>query len=395
MPPKKKSAATTEKSSVNTEKAVMEAFELLDKHSPFTTMMENAHSNINDYDSTGCYALDALISGKIKGGGFPEGRLSILAAPSSTGKSYIGVQAAALAQKKGKYVLIFDSENAIDKTFCSNLGLDLSKCKYFPVKSIEQCKVALYEFLEFVIDNRLLGKFFILVDSLGAMISELDFKRAADGNTAADMGTYAKSLRQLIVMLANMSGQSKTTVVCTNHIYNNPSQLYSTVEQNQRGGEAAKYFPTSVIQLSNRKVKADDAKLLHSDDVAASSKDAVGIAINATQIKSRVCKPYITTTLYISWEKGLSKYYGLLEIAKEMGLVQQRMGRCYTKNEAGEYENYIGTSREAAFNEEVMEKLIPELQELITEQWCYKAHVEHEEAPIKYVEVEGAEDMEL
>lgn len=372
----KKVIEETDAKAPDTDKKVMEAFSLLDNHSPFTSMMENAHSNIDTYDSTGCYALDALISGRIKGGGFPEGRLSILAAPSSTGKSYIGVQAAALAQKKGKYVLIFDSENAIDRTFCSNLGLDLSKCRYFPVKSIEQCKIALYEFLDFVIKNKLLGKFFILVDSLGGMISELDFKRAADGNNAADMGTYAKSLRQLIVMLANMSGQSKTTVVCTNHIYNNPNQMFSSVEQNQRGGEAAKYFPTSVIQFSNRKVKADDAKLKHDEDVAASSKDAVGIAINATQIKSRVCKPYITTTLYLSWEKGLSKYYGLLDIAKEMGLVEQRHGRCYIKSDSGEYDNYIGTEKEAAFNAELWENLIPQLQELITEQWCYKAHVQ-------------------
>lgn len=366
-------------------KKIAAAFDTLDKHSPLTTMMENAHSNINDYDSTGCYALDALISGKIKGGGFPEGRLSVLAAPTSTGKSYIGVQAAALAQKKGKYVLIFDSEFAIDKTFCSNLGLDLSKCKYFPVKTIEQCKVALYEFLEFVIQNKLFGKFFILVDSLGGMITELDFKRAEVGNTAADMGTQAKSLRQLIVMLANMSGQSKTTVVCTNHIYNNPNQLFASVEQNQRGGEAVKYFPTTIIQLSNRKVKSDDQKLKHNDDIAASSKDAVGIAITATQIKSRVCKPYITTSLYLSWEHGLNKYYGLLDIAKEMGLVEQRVGRCYIKSETGEFDKCIGTEREVGFNEQILEDLIPQLQEYINDQWCYKAHI-IDEQPIKYTE---------
>lgn len=364
-----------ENASKDDAKKIAAAFDILDKHSPLASMMVDAQSNITEYDSTGCYALDALLSGRLQGGGFPEGRLSILAAPSSTGKSYIGVKAAAIAQQKGKYVLIFDSEYAIDKTFCENLGLDLNKCKYFPVKSIEQCQIAIYEFLEFVIENKLGGKFFILVDSLGAMISELDYKRAAAKNDAADMGTYAKSLRKMIVMLMNMSGQSNTTVVCTNHIYNNPNQLYASVEQNQRGGEAAKYFPTTVVQLSNRKVKADDQKLKHNDEVAAASKDAVGIAITATQIKSRVCKPYITTTLYISWEHGLSRYYGLLDIAKEMGLIEQRMGRCYLKSESGEYDKCIGTEREVGFDGKLWERLIPQLQEYINEQWCYKAHL--------------------
>ena len=102
--------------------------------------------------------------------------MSTLMAASSVGKSYIGVRTAAIAQKSGKMVVIFDSEYAIDKTFCSALGLDLSKCKYFPVRSIEQCKNAIYQFLTFVIENGLQKKFFILVDSLGAMISELQFR---------------------------------------------------------------------------------------------------------------------------------------------------------------------------------------------------------------------------
>ena len=95
-------------------KRIDDAFKILDECNPLATMMESAQSNIETFDSTGCYALDAIISGKIVGGGFPEGRMSILAAPSSVGKSYIGVRTAALAQKKGKYVVIFDSEYAIN-----------------------------------------------------------------------------------------------------------------------------------------------------------------------------------------------------------------------------------------------------------------------------------------
>lgn len=352
-------------------KRIDDAFKILDECNPLATMMESAQSNIETFDSTGCYALDAIISGKIVGGGFPEGRMSILAAPSSVGKSYIGVRTAALAQKKGKYVVIFDSEYAINSTFCSNLGLDLSKCKYFPVKSIEQCKNAIYNFLDFVIQQGLQGKFFILVDSLGAMISELDFKRAEAENNAADMGTYAKSLRQMIVMLTNMAGQSKTTVLCTNHVYNNPSAMFPTIEKNQRGGEAAKYFPSTVVQLSARKIKESDKDILHGEEAAEGSKDAVGIAISAVQIKSRICKPYITCNMFLSWNKGLSKVYGLMEMAEEFGIIENRRGKIYQINL--EEEKYLGNRSDVEFNEEILSPLIPYIQRGVDENWTYRA----------------------
>lgn len=358
------------------QKRIQDAFSVLDECNPLATMMENAQSNIEGFDSTGCYALDALMSGRIKDGGFPEGRLSILAATSSTGKSYIGVRTAAIAQQKGKQVIIFDSEYAIDKNVCVNLGLDLSKCKYFPVKSIEQCKNAIYKFLAFVVEKGLQGKFFILVDSLGAMISELDFKRAEDENNAADMGTYAKSLRQMLVMLANMSGQSKTTVVCTNHVYSNPTQLFSSVEKNQRGGEAAKYYPSTVVQLTARKVKEDDKDVQHDEENVAGSKDAVGIVINAIQIKSRICRPYTTCSLYLSWAKGLSKYYGLLDMAEEFGIVEMK-GRSLVYHLGKEDERSVGSRRSASFNEELLESLIPEIQQKINEEWCYHSNFEN------------------
>lgn len=132
------------------QKIIDKAWAVLDDTNPEASMLSEALSNINTFDDTGCCMLNALLSGRIVDGGFPEGRMTVLAAPSSVGKSYIGLQAAALAQKKGKRILIFDSENAIDREFASNLGLDVSKVKYFPVKSIEQCKNSMYAFLDFV-----------------------------------------------------------------------------------------------------------------------------------------------------------------------------------------------------------------------------------------------------
>lgn len=153
------------------DKLIADAFKILDDFNPMSSMLSNSVSNIENYDDTGCYILNALISGHLKDGGFPEGRSTLFAAPSSVGKSYIALQAAANAQKKGKFVVVFDSEFSIDKRFAESLGLDPDNVKYFPVKSIEDCKNGLYKFLDFAGKNKIYGKFFIIIDSLGAMIS--------------------------------------------------------------------------------------------------------------------------------------------------------------------------------------------------------------------------------
>lgn len=375
--PRKKAEEEVESSEKDAQKNVSEAFKVLDKINPLSTMMETALSNIDSFISSGCYALDAMISGRIIGGGFPEGRMATLMAASSVGKSYIGVRTAAIAQKAGKMVVIFDSENAIEKNFCSSLGLDLSKCKYFPVRSIEQCKNAIYQFLSYVMDNGLQGKFFILVDSLGAMISELQFKRAGNDSEASDMGSKSKALGEMITMMNNMSGQSKTTVLCTNHIYENPNSMFPTVEKNQSGGHAAKYYPTTVVQLEARKVKSEDKEILHNEELVAGSMDAVGIDITAKQIKSRVCRPYIKCNLFLSWTRGISRYYGLLDMAESFGVVENRRGKIY-KIIDGE-EKFLGNRREVAFSKDILMELVPEIQQGVDKNWLYPTRLENDE----------------
>jgi recombination protein RecA len=335
-------------------------------------MLDNALSNIDTFDDTGCCMLNALLSGRIVGGGFPEGRMTVLAAPSSVGKSYIGLQAAAIAQKKGKRILIFDSENAIDSEFARNLGLDVSKVKYFPVKSIEQCKNSMYAFLEFVRKQGMKGQFFILVDSLGAMMSEMDFKRLEDESDSADMGTLAKSMKAFIKMMTNMSACTKTTIVCTNHIFDNPGQMFPSLEKNMSGGKSVKYHASTVLQLSAVQVKEGDADRKTGDEAAIGSKGMTGVAIRGLSIKNRIVKPYMEGSMYISWQKGLRKYYGLLELAQEFDLIYNKAGRLYIRStQEGVEDEYIGTKQEIQTSKKFWDRFIPELQKKIDENWLY------------------------
>lgn len=363
------------------QKIIDKAWAVLDDTNPEASMLSEALSNINTFDDTGCCMLNALLSGRIVDGGFPEGRMTVLAAPSSVGKSYIGLQAAALAQKKGKRILIFDSENAIDREFASNLGLDVSKVKYFPVKSIEQCKNSMYAFLDFVDKQGMKGQFFILVDSLGGMMSEMDFKRLEDESTSADMGTLAKSMKGFIKMMTIMSARTKTTIVCTNHIFDNPGQMFPSIEKNMSGGKSVKYFSSTVLQLSAVQVKEDDKNIKTGDEAAIGSKGMTGIAIRGLSIKNRVVKPYMEGGMYISWQKGLRKYYGLLDLAQEFDLIYNKAGKLYVRAEnEGEADRYIGTKVEIQTSKKFWDEFIPTLQKKIDEHWTYNgANVDFEE----------------
>lgn len=363
------------------QKIIDKAWAVLDDTNPEASMLSEALSNINTFDDTGCCMLNALLSGRIVDGGFPEGRMTVLAAPSSVGKSYIGLQAAALAQKKGKRILIFDSENAIDREFASNLGLDVSKVKYFPVKSIEQCKNSMYAFLDFVDKQGMKGQFFILVDSLGGMMSEMDFKRLEDESTSADMGTLAKSMKGFIKMMTIMSARTKTTIVCTNHIFDNPGQMFPAIEKNMSGGKSVKYFSSTVLQLSAVQVKEDDKDRKTGDEAAIGSKGMTGIAIRGLSIKNRVVKPYMEGDMYISWQKGLRKYYGLLNLAQEFDLIYNKAGKLYVRAEnEGEADRYIGTKVEIQTSKKFWDEFIPTLQKKIDEHWTYNgANVDFED----------------
>lgn len=354
------------------QKLIEKAWAVLDDGNSQASMLSQALSNINTFDDTGCCILNALLSGRIVGGGFPEGRMTVMAAPSSVGKSYIGLQAAALAQKKGKRILIFDSENAIDREFATNLGLDVTKVKYFPVKSIEQCKNSMYQFLDFVDKSGMRGQFFILVDSLGGMMSEMDYKRLEDQSTSADMGTLAKAMKAFIKMMTIMSARTKTTIVCTNHVFDNPGQMFPSLEKNMSGGKSVKYFSSTVIQLSAVQVKEGDADRKTGDEAAIGSKGMTGIAIRGLSIKNRVVKPYMEGSMYISWQKGLRKYYGLLELAQEFDLIYNKAGKLYIRSQnQEEQDKYIGTKLDIQTSKKFWDGFIPTLQKKIDENWTY------------------------
>ena len=347
-----------------------EAFNVIDKLNPYATFLDDgALSNITDFIDTGSYTLNAQISGKLVNGGIPMGRVTMLAGPSQTGKSYIVQNVIRNAQKKGLQVVVFDTENAIDGEGAKRLGIDISKVKYVPTRSVEECRNIIQQFLDKIMEMRQKGKVLIVIDSLANLESEMQLNRMAKDNTSADMGSFAKACKSLLKTCTRMGAFTNTPILITNHIYDDPAAMFTQLVKAMPGGRTAVYLPTVTLQLSRSPIKPEEA--FEEDSLAVTQKHMAGVILKSLSVKNRIIKPDIATEMYLSFNTGLNKYHGLKDLAVGFGVINQS-GATYSLPDGtklGYYKNWRN-------DEELWSKLIPQIQEKIDENWSYSSYKE-------------------
>ena len=361
-----------------------EILSVIDKTNPYASFLnDSALSNVDGWLDTGSMVLNGIVSGSLFGG-IPKNRMTLLAGPSMTGKSFILQKILANAQKEGLIPVIFDSENAIDKEGAEALGLDVSKVKYVPVFSIEECRNTIFDFLTKVKEQGQEGKFIIAIDSLGNMESQLQINRQVKGNVSADMGSRAKAMKSLLRTLTQLSGLTKTTILATNHIYEDPSAMFPSLVKAMPGGTATVYLPSVTIQLARKPVKEDkntDGKL------AALQKSYSGVILRALTVKNRFVKQYLQGEMYLSFERGLNKYYGLLDLAVGLGAVIQS-GATYRLPD----DTKLGYYSKWKDDTELWDNtIVPVIEEKIKSEWKYGNKINDdvpEEIPDEVIEPE-------
>ena len=244
------------------DKSIAELLDVINEVNPYACYLnESTLSNVTEWIDTGSMILNAQISGSLWGG-IPDGRLVQLCGPSQTGKSFFVQKIIANAQKMDKTVVIFDSENAIDQESAKGFGIDSSKVKYVPALTIENTRNAIYKFLKKVKEAGQEGKFLIVIDSLANMESELGEKRMDENSTSSDMGSFAKAMKPLLKTCTNWGRLTRTPVVVTNHIFDNPAEMYPSAEKNMPGGRAAVFLPSVTLQLARKAAKDDAGKTI-------------------------------------------------------------------------------------------------------------------------------------
>ena len=295
------------------------------------------------YIDTGSYIFNGLVSGSIYGG-VSSNKITAIAGESSTGKTFFSLAVVKnfLDNNPDGYCLYFDTEAAVNKGLLASRGVDLNRTVVVNVVTIEEFRSkalkAIDKYLQMPIEDRKPCMF--VLDSLGMLSTEKEIRDALDDKQVRDM-TKSQLVKGAFRMLTLKLGQANVPLIVTNHTYDVIGAYVPTKEMG--GGSGLKYAASTIIYLGKKKEK--------------DGKEVIGNIIKAKTHKSRLSKENkeVEIRLYFD-ERGLDKYYGLLELGEIGGLWKNVAGR-YEINGKKIYAKQIYANPEEYFTPEVMQAL--------------------------------------
>jgi RecA/RadA recombinase len=303
-----------------------------------------AAGDITDYVDTGSYIVNALVSGSLFGG-LPSNKVTALAGESSTGKTFFALSVVRnfLDANPTGGVIYFETESAISRDMIESRGIDSKRMIIMPVATIEEfrtqaCRI-LDKYLKEPKDERVPMMF--VLDSLGMLSTTKEMEDVANDKQVRDM-TKSQLIKGAFRVLTLKLGQAQVPMIVTNHTYDVIGSYVPTKEMG--GGTGLKYAASTIIYLSKSKERD-------------SNKEVVGNIIKCEAKKSRLTieGSKVATRLFFD-ERGLDKYYGLLELGIEHGVFGKNGNRVRI-GESSVYPSVVLADPEKYFTPEVMEKL--------------------------------------
>jgi RecA/RadA recombinase len=270
-----------------------------------------------DWISTGNYTLNYLLSGDFNKG-IPMGKVTVFAGESGAGKSFIcSGNIVRHAQEQGIYVILIDTENALDEAWLHALGVDTDESKLLKLNMAMIDDVAKV-ISDFVKEYRTLPeedrpKVLFVLDSLGMMLTPTDVNQFEAGEMKGDMGRKPKALTALVRNCVNMFGTLNLGLVATNHTY--ASQDMFDPDDKISGGQGFIYASSIVVAMRKLKLKTD----------ADGNKTTTvnGIRAACKIMKTRYAKPFESVQVEIPYETGMSPYSGMVDMLEAKNLLKK------------------------------------------------------------------------
>ena len=278
----------------------------------------------NDPDtwiSTGNYTLNKLISGEFEKG-IPLGKVTVLAGESGAGKSYIAAgNVIKSAQEQGIFVVLIDSENALDEKWLHALEVDTAEDKLLKLNMsmIDDVARTISDFMkdykaEYTDkEHSERPKVLFVVDSLGMLLTPTDVDQFQKGDMKGDMGRKPKALTSLVRNTVNMFGEFNVGLLATNHTY--ASQDMFDPDDKISGGQGFIYASSIVIAMRKLKLKVDAD--------GNKTSQVHGIRAACKVMKTRYAKPFESVQVEIPYETGMSPYSGLVEFFEAKDILKK------------------------------------------------------------------------
>ena len=298
------------------------AFDVSKFRKSITKSVPGVSAGFRDPDtwvSTGNYCLNRLISGDFQKG-IPLGKVTVLAGESGAGKSFIAAgNIVRHAQEQGIFVVLIDSENALDEKWLHALDVstDEDKLLKLNVAMIDEVAKIISEFMkdykaEYAdADEQDRPKVLFVLDSLGMMLTPTDVDQFNKGDMKGDMGRKPKALAALVRNCVNMFGDYNVGMVATNHTY--ASQDMFDPDDKISGGQGFIYASSIVVAMKKLKLKEDEA--------GNKISEVRGIRAACKVMKTRYAKPFEGVQVKIPYETGMDPYSGLVDFFEAKGIL--------------------------------------------------------------------------
>ena len=299
--------------------------------------------DVDSFIDSGSYIFNALLSGSIYGG-LPSNKITAIAGESATGKTFfvMGMVKSFLDANPDAGVLYFESESAITKQMVIDRGIDPNRMVIVPVTTVQEFRTQAIRVLDkFLEQNEADRKPIMLcLDSLGMLSTTKEVEDTSDGKETRDM-TRAQVLKAAFRVLTLKLGKAKIPMVVTNHTYDVVGSMFPTKEMG--GGSGLKYAASSIIYLSKKKEK--------------DGTEVVGNIVHCKNHKSRLTVENKMVDVRLTYDKGLDKYYGLLELAEKYDIFKKVSTRYELPDGSKQFGKTILNDPETYFTDEIMSKL--------------------------------------
>ncbi len=311
-----------------------------------THMAGDSSAEFSDYMDTGCYTLNALMSGSIYKG-LPNTKRLMLAGVSSVGKTFfqLGIIKEHLNKSPNNGVVLYDTESAITRQMLVDRDIDPSRVIIVDVQTIQKFRTHVLRFTKAFLERKEKDRpnMLMILDSLGNLSTEKEVADIEAGKDTRDM-TRSQLIRGCFRAITVPLARAKIPMILTNHTYAGIGGLFPTEELS--GGGGARYAADIIVMLS----KAQDKDGQQSGPV-------VGSIITAKNFKNRFAKEKASVKLRLRYESGLDKYYGLLEIAERGGLISKVSNKYEMPDGTRAFEKAIYKNPEKYFTQEFLDDI--------------------------------------
>ena len=297
--------------------------------------------DVDTFIDTGSYVFNALLSGSIYGG-LPANKITALAGESATGKTFflMGIVKNFLDSDPSAGVIYFESESAITKQMVIDRGIDPERMVILPVTTVQEFRTQSLKVLDSYLMKADKRPMLMCLDSLGMLSTTKEVEDTSEGKETRDM-TRAQVIKAAFRVLTLKLGKAKIPMVITNHTYDVVGSMFPTKEMG--GGSGLKYAASSIVYLSKKKEK--------------DGTEVIGNIIHCKNHKSRLTQENKMVDVRLTYNKGLDKYYGLLDLALKYNMFKQVSTRIELPDGTKQYAKTINNDPEKYFTKDIMDLL--------------------------------------